>query len=526
MKYKFVDRFGKKIERFENIPILYCVAAVFFFSIFRLILDLFLEDFGYMIFSLLAHMIAALSVFLILLVIYHFATRERSDKVMGVVAAFLSSILLGPLIDFILIKSFGWTNFKHTYILPHESTRELVIRFFTFFGLGRDLYSGTLDVTSGPSVGLILSIFVLLLLSFLYFYYKNKNVLRSTLFTFAIYFVLFMGSATLVVMGKPIELLGIDHVPTIELRLWYHLLWILLLLVINFYLIKKEYFVGILRKIRPFVLMHYIMMLIFGMGIGHVMEPLSIDQNTFFSIVFALSSVLLAWIFVLFVDELGWASERLRKKKDKNEAELFGSIPLGTAKSLTVVFFLLAIIYSYAGGSKVLFFILLFMGGSFFYSAPPFKLKDIPVLSKLPIVVNSLLLLMLGHSFAGELFDMSTVFPLFFLTIFLLAANFVDIKTYEGDKKEGIKTLPVLLGLKKAKLLIGAFFALAVFSSYFLIEELISLTPTLSTVFILILGSVGVVEFYLINREEYEEGPVFITYLVLLFIFTYILFVL
>lgn len=511
------------MERFENIPILYCLTVVFFYGVFRLLQDLFLEDFQYMVPSLLAHMIASLSAFLILLVIYPLATKERSDKVMGVLAVFLSTILLGPMIDFLLIRALGWTNFKHTYIPPHESTRELVIRFFTFFGLGKDLYSGTLDVTLGPSVGLIISVLVMLILSFLYFHYKNESLIRSTLFTFVIYFVLFMGSSTLIMMVKPLELLGIDPVPTIELRLWYHLLWILILLVINFYLLRRDYFVGLLRRIRPFGLMHYLALFAFGMGIGHVTEPLSRDQGTFFTTIFALCSVMIAWIFVLFLDELVGVSG-MRNKKGRKTL-LFDCISLATARILTVIFFFLAIIYSYAGGSTVLFLVLLFMGGSFFYSAPPFKLKSVPVISKLPIAVNSLILVMLGRSITGDMFHIPRVVPIFFLTVFFLAAHFTDIKDYEVDLRNGVKTLPILLGLKRAKVLTGVFFAVAMFSGYFMMDAVIDIPSSLATIIMASLAGAGTLGYYLISKDDFSENPVYMVYLIMVFLLTYVLFV-
>jgi len=471
-------------------------------------LDLLLEGFQFRTHHLLAHMAAGLSSFLILLVIYHFATRERNDKIMGVLIAFIGTSMFAPLIDFILIKAFGWVNFRHTYIPPQESTREIFIRFLTFFGLGKDLYSGTLDVTIGPSVGMIISIFVILLLSFLYFFYKNEDVFRSIFFSFAAYFVLFMGSATYVVMGKPLELLGIEHEPSVMYLLRYHLLWILLLLIINFYIMRKDYFVEMLKRVRPFRLMHYVMMLFLGIGLGHVITSLEIGQQLLMKLIFTSISVVLAWLFAVLLDNL-------------HQEDSFVSIPVNTQKTLTITLFFLAIIYSYAGGRKILFFILMFMGGSFFYSAPPFKLKKVPVISKLPIAVNSLVLIILGHSIAGDMLDISIVVPVFFLTMFFLAAQFTDIKKYGED----IRTLPSILGLKRAKKVIGLFFALAVFATYFILDAMIYLDAVFGAILMSSLAGTGVLEYYLINKEDFDEKPVFLVYLIILFLFIYLFFV-
>ncbi|MFO8109109.1 MAG: UbiA family prenyltransferase [Thermoplasmata archaeon] len=502
MVHNIVEKFGDYVERFEDVPIYHCIAAIIFISTFRNILDMFGEGVPFNRDWLLAHISTGVAVLLILWVIYRLATKEKSEKVMGVLTAFLSVILLGPFVDMLI---YGPREYRHTYMLSGMEG-ELVYRFFTFFGPVEDL---------GPNIGIRVSIFILMLLSFLYFYYKNENVIRSAFFTFVVYFVMFMGSSTLILMQRSAELLGVDYHPSTLFRVKYFLLWILLLLVINLYLMRKDYLIGILKEIRPFRLGHYILMIFFGMGVAHVVNPVEITQYSLTKIVFMLCSFVLAWLFAVFMDKLN--------STDKQEP---GIIPLDTCKIMTVSFFFLAIIYSYAGGSRVLFFILLFMGGSFFYSAPPFMVKNIPMISKLPVAVNSLLLLMLGHSLTGELLSIPAAVPIFFFTIFFLAAHFTDINSFHEDQEKELKTLPVLLGLKKAKIIIGAFFALAVFTSYFVMDAVVSLGATLSTLLLALLAAAGVLEFYLIYKDDYKESSVFLVYLILAFLLTYILFIL
>ena len=124
--------------------------------------------------------------------------------------------------------------------------------------------------------------------------------------------------------------------------------------------------------------------------------------------------------------------------------------------------------------------------------------------------MNSLLLVILGYYYVTGTTEIPLEVFLFFLVGFTAFINFIDIKDYEGDKKAGIKTIPTLLGLKRSKLLIGLFFLLGYISMSIFLNDL------LYSSFMIIFG---VVEFFLINRENYDERPVFLIYLLSLIIF-------
>lgn len=150
---------------------------------------------------------------------------------------------------------------------------------------------------------------------------------------------------------------------------------------------------------------------------------------------------------------------------------------------------------------------------------PPLRLKRIPFLSKLPILINSWALIILGFNGLnnlnilyflkfvqdfGEKFDNFFLLGGLFLFSCLLAINFIDIKDYEGDKKEKIKTLPVLMGLARGKLLIGGGFLMAyVFAGLLIGNQIIFWL----SVFL------GLIQFYFVNRKKYQEWPIFAVYL-------------
>lgn len=106
------------------------------------------------------------------------------------------------------------------------------------------------------------------------------------------------------------------------------------------------------------------------------------------------------------------------------------------------------------------------------YSCQPLRLKRIPILAKLIIGANSLLLALAGFVLAGGAWQ---AFPLAWAAyLFIavgLAANFIDLKDTEGDRAEGIQTLPVLLGQSNARRLIVVFTVCAYASAAWLLDS-------------------------------------------------------
>jgi 4-hydroxybenzoate polyprenyltransferase len=146
------------------------------------------------------------------------------------------------------------------------------------------------------------------------------------------------------------------------------------------------------------------------------------------------------------------------------------------------------------------------IGNYFLYSIPPLRFKRIPFFSKGIISLNCIAMMLAGYTFAGkELRTFPVNIILFVLIFFTACINFIDIKDYEGDKAEGIKTLPVLLGLKWSKRVIGFFFIIA----YALFPYLIG-PRSVFPVSILF----GVAIFFAINAKQYKERIIFLLYLI------------
>ncbi len=141
---------------------------------------------------------------------------------------------------------------------------------------------------------------------------------------------------------------------------------------------------------------------------------------------------------------------------------------------------------------------------SHMYSVRPLRLKRYPLIAPFLIAVASLAAFAVGFYFASP--DKSThALPAAYIFLILigvtLGENVKDIKDIEGDKRDGVYTIPVLFGEKNGKKIIGMLAAIA-----FL------LVPTILQLSALMLPSViaaGAI-YMLVNRRRYAEQPIFI----------------
>lgn len=142
--------------------------------------------------------------------------------------------------------------------------------------------------------------------------------------------------------------------------------------------------------------------------------------------------------------------------------------------------------------------------GYYLYSCRPFRLKRIPLLSKLLIGINSLAVALAGYALlGGNVMEFPWEWMLFILLPLSLAANFVDLKDTDGDRATGIATLPVLLGEKKARIVIAIATAAAYLMAGLLLADWRLALPN---------AALTALHLWFLFRKPYNEKPVFMVY--------------
>jgi 4-hydroxybenzoate polyprenyltransferase len=290
-----------------------------------------------------------------------------------------------------------------------------------------------------------------------------------------------------------------------------YLILIFMLLNISLFQYNKKIFYSLWKSIPITRVLHFYGMFIYGFiisdGIFSVRSLMDL-----FSLVTSFLVILCSGIFSLIINDI--SDLQIDRISNKNRPLVKKNVSLQEYKIIAVICLVLSFIFGFytrdsINGLITTLFILIFIIQYSLYSLKPFRLKRIPVLSKMLISSNSLIIVVYGYYYKGG--DLSA-FPHYLtgyiLIFFTLAINFIDIKDYSGDKKCGIKTLPVLLGLEKSKKVISIFVFIA-FAAY----------PVLSGIYWLLPFSVllGIIEIFLVNKKDYREWKVFCIYLFALY---------
>jgi 4-hydroxybenzoate polyprenyltransferase len=265
----------------------------------------------------------------------------------------------------------------------------------------------------------------------------------------------------------------------------------------------KKIFVAVVKDFRFYRLAHYELMIVLGIVLAKNNFPVIFSAKILLSYVLLAASLYLACLFSLITNNI--ADIDIDKISNKKRPLITGAVDIATYKKLGKASLFLTFLFAFSSGVLNGLIICLFLFNYYIYSAPPLRLKRITFLSKLCISINSFILVLSGYLLAcgtANQFPLSII--LYLLIFFTAAINFIDIKDYEGDLKAGIKTLPVVLGLKNSKRLIGVFYFIAYLATYLLLKQIWLL---------LILIPTGAVQYILINKENYQEKNIFRLYI-------------
>lgn len=145
----------------------------------------------------------------------------------------------------------------------------------------------------------------------------------------------------------------------------------------------------------------------------------------------------------------------------------------------------------------------------FVYSCRPLRLKRVPILSKLLLGLNALVAAVTGFALVASWPTFPLGWAVYLVGPLALAANFVDLKDVAGDTVQGVRTLPVVLGLEPARRLIAGATVLA-YATAAMLLELRWLLP----------ASAGLAAAHvaLLFQTPYREGPIFGVYVTGLFV--------
>ncbi|MFA6353004.1 MAG: UbiA family prenyltransferase [Candidatus Paceibacterota bacterium] len=458
-----------------------------------------------------------LASFLGLILIINLITKDHIKKTILFVLFLIPIIITPPLAD---LAATGGNQTLMTYRQIPPGTNNLIEMSQYFFNYILHGPNGILFFGESTSLsqvyinyGIRIEIAILIFILLLYTYVKTKSVTKLLWSFLLLQLGLFlMGHFPYIInliFGKGSGILSRGDTIMSLLYLFVSTLFAGII----FYLYDKKKTWSVIKNFRITRTLNTTILLFIGiiLGIKNVDQYVSINWELIFFILAACLSNIFCW---------GWGVSYNDRKDEKIDIISNTNRPL-PSKTLSLeennftskLFLGLSYLYGFIVGYAFFVMILIKSSLGYLYSSDFFHLKKYPILSQFVIACAYLTTIMAGFLLiSGNLIsDFPVKLSLSVLVLFTLGVGFKDIKDYQGDKNQNIRTLPVIFGLERGKKIIGAMGTLAfiliplIFNQYF---------------YLLIIPSIicAILYFYFTNKENYKELPVFMTYFLLLFL--------
>jgi len=472
----FFSRFVRSLENAE-ITLPFFVVTFFSLILVRLLIEnafgLFSEHTFFFFFFEFTHtFLFFLCSFLLLVFLVRYAGDISLKKTTNILLFGFLIILTPPIIDNIIFHGrYFWSFYEFDGFLG------LIYRFFTFFGDTPDM---------GITYGVRVEVAVVTVALFVYTYIKSQSKKKAfivSLITYALLFILgtFPAWLTLGILFFQKSFLAINQndvaglfltpqhifsrdlsdfrsVLNVKMSIVYSLLATFL---VGLLLYKKytSYFFALLHNIRIPQVIYHGGLLFLGMALAFFFTDASVTLD-FFHITGAL--VLLIAVESAWMASVLWNDifdKNIDSVTNTNRPLITSAIPETLYNTLAILFFVTSLIFSGIMSFGAMMILLCYQAIAWLYSAVPLRIKRFPIIATLFAGFAGILILIIGFILvAPEKNIYSLPFPIlaYLFFAYTLCLPIKDFKDIAGDKKDKIYTLPVLLGVERARILIGS----------------------------------------------------------------------
>lgn len=467
------------IQTIENAPLTLAsfVTAFFALIITRILIEASLRlfqqhTFFFYFFEFTHTFLFFLCSFLLLVFLVRYAGKTTLKQASNVLLFGFLIILTPPIIDTLMFHGGSYWSFY-----AFDGFSELMKRYISFFGNNPDM-----GITYGVRVEVALVTLALGLYTFLKSQQWKKSFFVSFL-TYTILFVLgtFPAWLTLGILFFQKSFLAINandvaglfltpesifsqsladfrSVLNVKMSIIYSLLATLLLGLMLFREYPK-YFWALVKNARPPQIIYHGGLLILGILLAFFFTGAPVTLNFFhiaatLCLLFAVESAWMASViandcFDIDIDSLSNQSRPL----------IVHALPENLYWTFGIIFFIVSLLFSGVVSFSALLLLLGYQAIAWIYSAPPLRLKRYPIVATLLAAFAGVVVLVLGFLVVAPDKNLNMLpLPLLFylLLAYALCLPIKDFKDMAGDARDHIYTIPVLLGAKKAQLLIGS----------------------------------------------------------------------
>lgn len=441
------------------------------------------QSFSFLFFEFAHTFLFFLFAFLCLLPIVRFTGVSSLTRAANLLLFGFLIILTPPVVDAIVFHGgISWSFYKF------DSLSGLLLRFFTFFGDRPDI-----GITYGVRFEVFMVIIGIGLSAYLHTR-KRARVLLAMLTAYLILFILgtFPSYLTLLIQGlekgllsitasdiaglflSPTELFsqhGLDIRSTLNIKmsLWYASLLIIALPVLIFYFFRPL-FRALFRNARwPQVFYHGGLLFLGGLLAWHFATPTVLWSHFHFLSIFILvSAVECAWFASVIVNDC--FDITIDEQTNPNRPLISKTIDPLTYRTIGWLLFFASIFLAALVNFSATLILILYQAIAWIYSAPPFRLKRVPVLATFLAGIDGILILLIGFMLISPQHTFALLPPTILIFLFLaytFALPIKDFKDIAGDRSDHVLTFPVLLGEERARLVFGSIFFLLFIMSVF-----------------------------------------------------------
>lgn len=484
----------KIITGIENTKTSLLIISVFFFSliILRLFTEASLRGFAnaygkFLFFEFTHTFLFFLISFLTFIWIIKKIISTETAKITNILTWGFLVILTPPIADFIISDGQGFWSF---YVF--DSLYGMMRRFFTFFGNNPQM-----GITYGVRIEVAISLFFV----FIYGFTKTKKILKSfllTLSSYAAFFVLgtFPSWITIATQGwskgftainstdiaqmflTPANIFSTNNTEmisalNIKMSIVYSFLLIAIIFISSFY-INKQKLASFLNNIRLPQIFYHSGLFLFGVGLGIVFTKPVLFFSFFniLSLILLLLSISFAWTAsVVFNDVF---DQKIDSISNSNRPLTKGIFSLQQYLSIGIALFIASIFFCAIVNFKIALLLIAYQAIAWMYSAFPLRLKRFAFISTAVSALASLLILFSGFILVSLQQDISRlpsgIIWLLFVA-YTLSLPIKDFKDINGDKEDGVFTIPVFFGEYWGKIIVGGGILLSYILSVFFLNE-------------------------------------------------------
>ncbi|MFA7319289.1 MAG: UbiA family prenyltransferase [Parcubacteria group bacterium] len=279
--------------------------------------------------------------------------------------------------------------------------------------------------------------------------------------------------------GSPKHIFGVIF-PSFKYTLAYKLdyiyfIFLLCLLSWMFWLISREKFVAVVKNLRLPQIIYHAGMFFIGMGLGFLQygQNFRLDLFSTLSVAVLLGSICLSWMASVVVNDMNdFRIDEISNQDRPLPKKIF---TLEKYSQFGLACFALAILGGLTIGLPFAVLLLVYQILAWFYSAAPYRLKRFPFLATLISSFASLCILFLGYILVSSdqtLTGLSWRIIILLMLAYTISLPIKDFKDIEGDRADGVWTVPVIFGERKGRLIVATSIFISYMLSIFFLNEM------------------------------------------------------